>query len=72
VLVRVRLGPDGLEELRLHPVDLGRNEPPTRRGVPRIPAPDVAESILDEVREMSEAFGVAVKSDGGTGLVTPL
>ena len=72
VLARVRLGPDGLEELRLHPVDLGRSEPPTRRGIPRIPTPDVAESILDEVREMSEAFGVAVKSDGGTGLVTPV
>jgi len=72
VLARVRLGPDGLEELRLHPVDLGSSEPPTRRGIPRIPTPDVAESILDEVREMSEAFGVAVKSDGGTGLVTPV
>jgi poly-gamma-glutamate synthesis protein (capsule biosynthesis protein) len=72
MLPRVRLGPDGLEELRLHPVDLGRDEPPTRRGVPRTPAPDVAESILDEVRTMSEPFGVAVKSDDGTGLVTPL
>jgi hypothetical protein len=40
--------------------------------VPRTPAPDVAESILDEVRTMSEPFGVAVKSDDGTGLVTPL
>ncbi|HJR98354.1 MAG TPA: CapA family protein [Actinomycetota bacterium] len=70
VLARIRLGPEGLEELRLHPIDLGRSEPPTRRGVPRIPTPEVAESILDEVREMSEVFGVAVKSDGGTGLVT--
>jgi poly-gamma-glutamate synthesis protein (capsule biosynthesis protein) len=71
VLARIRLGPDGLEELRLHPVDLGRSEPPTRRGIPRTPAPDVAESILDEVRAMSEPFGVTVKSDGGTGLVEP-
>jgi poly-gamma-glutamate synthesis protein (capsule biosynthesis protein) len=71
VLVRIRLGPDGLEELRLHPVDLGRGEPPTRRGIPRIPAPDVAESILEEVRALSEPFGVTVKPDGGTGLVEP-
>ena len=67
VLARLRLGPDGLEELRLHPVDLGRHEPLTRRGVPRTPAPEVAESILDDVREMSEPLGVALKIDDGTG-----
>jgi poly-gamma-glutamate capsule biosynthesis protein CapA/YwtB (metallophosphatase superfamily) len=72
ILARVRLGPEGLEELRLHPVDLGRSEPPTRRGVPRSPSPEVAGSILDEVRAMSEPLGVAVEVDDGTGLVTPV
>ena len=71
VLARVRLGPDGLEELRLHPVDLGRHEAVTRRGVPRTPAPDVAEQILEQVRAMSEPLGATVKLDGGTGLVMP-
>lgn len=71
VLARVRLGPDGLEELRLHPVDLGRHEPVTRRGVPRTPTPDVAEQILEQVRSMSEPLGATVKLDGGSGLVMP-
>jgi poly-gamma-glutamate synthesis protein (capsule biosynthesis protein) len=70
VLARVRLGPEGLEELRLHPVDLGRHEPLTRRGVPRTPSPEVAEAILDEVRAISESFGVSLKLDDGTGLVS--
>jgi len=70
VMARVRLGPDGLEELRLHPVDLGRHEPLTRRGVPRTPAQDVAEAILDEVRSVSEPLGVGLKIDDGTGIVT--
>ena len=71
VLARVRLGPDGLEELRLHPVDLGRHEPVTRRGVPRTPTRDVAEQILEQVRSMSEPLGATVKLDGGSGLVMP-
>ena len=72
VLARARLGPDGLQELRLHPVDLGRHEPLTRRGVPRTPAPEIAEAILDEVRAKSEPLGAVVKMDeGGTGIVTP-
>ncbi|MEX1262549.1 MAG: CapA family protein [Actinomycetota bacterium] len=71
VLARVRLGPDGLEELRLHPVDLGRHEPVTRRGVPRTPAPEVAEEILEQLRAISEPLGTTVKLDGGTGLVMP-
>ena len=63
-------GRPGLEELRLHPVDLGRDEPLTRRGVPRTPSPEVAETILEQVREMSEPLGAAVKLDDGTGLVS--
>jgi hypothetical protein len=52
-------------------VDLGRQEPITRRGIPRTPSPEVAEAILDEVRTMSQPFGVEVTVDDGTGLVTP-
>ena len=70
LLARARFGPAGLEELRLHPVDLGRDEPLTRRGVPRTPSPEIAETILEQVREMSEPLGVAVKLDDGTGLVS--
>jgi poly-gamma-glutamate synthesis protein (capsule biosynthesis protein) len=71
MLARVRFGPDGLEELRLHPVDLGRQEPITRRGIPRTPSTEVAEAILDEVRTMSQPFGVELTVDDGTGIVTP-
>jgi poly-gamma-glutamate synthesis protein (capsule biosynthesis protein) len=68
-MARVRLGPDGLDEVRLHPVDLGRAEPLTRRGVPRTPTPEVAQSILESIGTMSEPFGVSITVDGGTGLV---
>jgi poly-gamma-glutamate capsule biosynthesis protein CapA/YwtB (metallophosphatase superfamily) len=71
VLAGVRFGPDGLDAVRLHPVDLGRYEPMTRRGVPRTPSPEVAEEILEQVRTMSEPLGAMVKLDGGIGLVTP-
>ncbi|MGH2631260.1 MAG: CapA family protein [Actinomycetota bacterium] len=68
-LARMRFTPEGLEELRLHPVDLGRNEPLTRRGVPRAAAPDVATAILDEMATMSEPFGATVSIDEGMGVV---
>lgn len=68
-MARVRLGPEGLHEVRLHPVDLGRGEPLTRRGVPRTPTPEVAQSILEEIGTMSEPFGASVVLDDGTGLV---
>ena len=71
VLASMRFGPDGLDEVRLHPVDLGRYEPITRRGVPRTPTPEVAGEILEQVRSMSEPLGATVKLDGVTGLVTP-
>ncbi|MGZ8565584.1 MAG: CapA family protein [Actinomycetota bacterium] len=72
MMVRVRLGPDGLDELRLHLVDLGRSEPITRRGIPRVPAPGVAHEILDAVAAMSEPFGVSVAIEEGIGLVRTL
>lgn len=69
VLARARFGPDGLEELRLHPIELGREEPLTRRGVPRTPSAEVAEEIVAHVREISEPLGTVVKLDDGTGVV---
>jgi poly-gamma-glutamate synthesis protein (capsule biosynthesis protein) len=71
VLARVRLSRDGLEEVRLHPIDLGRGEPLTRRGVPRTPAPEIGEAVIEQMRAMSEPLGTVVKiDDDGTGLVT--
>ena len=68
VMARVRLGPDGLDEVRLHPVDLGRGEPLTRRGIPRTPTPEVAQSILEAIGSMSERFSLG-RPRRGTGLV---
>ena len=69
MLARMRFGTDGLEELRLHPVDLGRAQPLTRRGIPRAAGPDVATAILDGIATMSEPFGVTIGIDEGTGVV---
>ncbi len=71
VMARARFGPDGLEELRLHPIGLGGEETLTRRGVPRTPEPELAEAILEDVRAVSEPFGVSLKLEDGSAIVGP-
>jgi poly-gamma-glutamate synthesis protein (capsule biosynthesis protein) len=63
------VGPSGVEEVRVHPVDLGQGEPITRRGVPRVAEPSVADEILDRFATMSAPLGVTIDIDDGVGTI---
>jgi poly-gamma-glutamate synthesis protein (capsule biosynthesis protein) len=65
------IGPTGVEQVQVHPVDLGQHEPITRRGVPRVAEPSVAAEILERLATMSAPFGVTVDVADGVGTVRP-
>jgi poly-gamma-glutamate capsule biosynthesis protein CapA/YwtB (metallophosphatase superfamily) len=52
---------------RLHPIDLGIDRRLTERGIPRLAAEDVAKTILEDVRSMSEPLATEVVIEGGVG-----
>lgn len=59
-----------LVEAVLHPVDLQRAEPPTRRGTPHLAHGAVAERILRRQAELSRPFGTAITVSDGLGRVS--
>lgn len=65
------IGPMGVEQVRVHPIDLGQHEPITRRGVPRVAEPGAAAEILDRLATMSAPLGVIVDVADGVGTVRP-
>ena len=65
----VRVGPNGVEAIRVHPVDLGQDEPITRRGIPRVPEPAIAKEILERLATMSAPLGVTVDIADDVGTI---
>jgi poly-gamma-glutamate synthesis protein (capsule biosynthesis protein) len=63
------VGHTGVDEVRVHPVDLGQHEPITRRGVPRVPEASVAAEILERLGTMSAPFGTIVEIADGVGML---
>jgi poly-gamma-glutamate synthesis protein (capsule biosynthesis protein) len=45
----------------LHPITLGRDEPRSRRGCPRLAAPEDGRRILARIDKLSRPFGTAVE-----------
>jgi poly-gamma-glutamate synthesis protein (capsule biosynthesis protein) len=70
VLAQVVFGDEGVEEIRLHPVDLGFDRSVTRRGIPRTPEPDVASEIVERVAIISAPLGTKIERDGTSGTVS--
>ena len=68
VQAELTVGANGIDAVRVFPVDLGQDEPITRRGIPRVPEPAVAKEILERLATMSAPLGVTVdiSDDGGT------
>lgn len=58
-----------LQEIRIHPVDLGYGEPMSQRGNPRLATGTVAREILGRVQERSKPFGTAMTIDGDVGVI---
>jgi len=69
VQAEVVVGTEGVERVRVHPVDLGQDEPITRRGVPRVPEASVAMEILERLKRMSARLGTAVDIADGVGTI---
>jgi poly-gamma-glutamate synthesis protein (capsule biosynthesis protein) len=60
---------DRLAALQLHPVDLGRQLPSARRGIPRRPALPDATNTLETLVRLSRPFGTTIQIDDGVGYV---
>lgn len=58
-----------LESITLHPMDLGRDEPSPRRGLPVRATGETAERIIADLAELSEPYGTDVEFDDGVGRV---
>jgi poly-gamma-glutamate synthesis protein (capsule biosynthesis protein) len=68
VLPVLSYGPDGLEEIRLHPVTLGFGQPAPRRGRPAL-APDQVTETLGGLAELSAARGTRLHWEDGLARV---
>ena len=64
-----------LKEVRLHPVDLdyGGLRPMSRKGIPTMPSPELAQRVLAEMQSLSKPFGttIVIKDNIGIIQVTP-
>ncbi len=69
VQAELTVGPTGVEAVRVHPVDLGQDEPITRRGIPRIPEPAAGKEILERLATMSAPLGVRVDIADDAGMI---
>jgi poly-gamma-glutamate capsule biosynthesis protein CapA/YwtB (metallophosphatase superfamily) len=58
-----------LAEVRLHPLDLGHGRRRAQRGRPVLAEGDVAATILERVRRLSQRYGTQVLIDGETATV---
>jgi poly-gamma-glutamate synthesis protein (capsule biosynthesis protein) len=66
-LAEVVFGEAGIDEVRLHPLDLGVDLSATRRGIPRAATPDVATEILERIASISAPLGGAIVLEGTVG-----
>jgi poly-gamma-glutamate capsule biosynthesis protein CapA/YwtB (metallophosphatase superfamily) len=60
---------DELKELKLYPIELGQNEPRSRRGRPRLAGPELVTKILDIIKQLSEPYGTEISVENGVGVV---
>ena len=58
-----------LAEIKLYPVDLGYQRPIPQRGRPVLAEGDVAQQILEWVRDLSKPFGTTIEIAGGVGTI---
>lgn len=61
-----------LQEVRIHPVDLGSDfmvRPASTLGIPMTPSASVANRVLAELQKDSEAFGTRIAIENGVGVI---
>lgn len=69
VVAECRFNEGALEEVLLHPVELGYGEPLTRSGIPRLAGPGKGQEIIERVAALSRPFGTTVEWSGSYGRV---
>ena len=60
-----------LVEVRLYPGDLGqdRSRPLSRRGIPMMPSPEMAQRVLEKMQRLSQPFGTTITIENGVGVI---
>lgn len=58
-----------LQEVILHPIDLGFGAPMADVGIPHVPSPEVAQEILQHMQKISEPFGTKIAIEGNLGVI---
>jgi poly-gamma-glutamate synthesis protein (capsule biosynthesis protein) len=58
-----------LDEVRLHPVDLGYGKPMSQRGRPLPASREVADEIIEWLRRLSEPYGTKIENADGVGVI---
>jgi poly-gamma-glutamate capsule biosynthesis protein CapA/YwtB (metallophosphatase superfamily) len=69
VLARCRYDTDGLAELLLHPVELGRGRGLTTSGIPRLAGAEHGRTIIERLAKSSAPFGTRIEWTGTAGRV---
>ncbi len=73
ILPVVRFDAEGFIEVIVHPIELGRDDPLTLRGVPRLATGEQADRILRRIRDASATYGCAHEMTivDGKGILRP-
>ena len=71
VVAECRFESRKLDQITLHPIDMGHDRPRSQRGRPVLAEGRVMRVALDRIRRLSKRFGVEVKIKDGVGVVRP-
>ena len=58
-----------LQEIILHPIDLGYDARLSDKGIPRVPSPETAQRILQTLQKLSEPMGTKISIEGNLGII---
>jgi poly-gamma-glutamate synthesis protein (capsule biosynthesis protein) len=71
LMVESRYENGRLTEVRLYPGDLGQDHarPFSRRGIPMMASPEMAQKVLEKVQKISSSFGTTISIEKGVGVI---
>jgi poly-gamma-glutamate synthesis protein (capsule biosynthesis protein) len=58
-----------MQEIRLYPLDLGKDEKGAGQGVPRLAEPAFARRVLERLQVLSAPFGTTIAIENGIGII---
>jgi poly-gamma-glutamate capsule biosynthesis protein CapA/YwtB (metallophosphatase superfamily) len=58
-----------LQEIEIHPVDMGHGRPRSQRGRPVLADAELGKTIIDRVARLSQAFGTRIEKRDGCGII---